>query len=121
LTLNVLFTFETTQCSWPLFQIAALVVAPRQPGPDRARFYWKRCINDLLLFAETRFCDSSQMKSMADFGPTREGDQLRARDPRRKKIILESKKHKVEFVHFWHRGRSRLHFGLCVQSPEGKG
>ena len=91
LTLNVLFTLETTQFSWPLSQIAALVVAPRQPGPDRARFYWKRCINDLLLFAETRFCDSSQMKSMADFGPTREGDQLRARDPRRKKIILESK------------------------------
>lgn len=63
----------------------------RHGSRAQARFYWKRCINDLLLFAETRFCDSSQMKSMADFGPTREGDQLRARDPRRKKIILESK------------------------------
>ena len=30
------------------------------------------------------------MMSMADFGPTRVSDQLRARDPRRKKIILES-------------------------------
>ena len=72
------------------------------PGPGQVLLeaLHKVAINDLLLFAETRFCDSSQMKSMADFGPTREGDQLRARDPRRKKIILESKKHKVEFVHF---------------------
>ena len=30
------------------------------------------------------------MMSIADFGPTRVSDQLRARDPRRKKIILES-------------------------------
>ena len=29
------------------------------------------------------------MKSIADFGPMRERDQLQARDPKRKKMILE--------------------------------